>query len=188
MARPPKDGMFTRFNGPVMDQLVTLVPDFQTRQEADDFYRRMWRRKHFKTLTEIHLENELPPGIQFDRGGYRCTFYASRHSAFGGMYLQLRPGRRNPMEIIHIVAHYLQPSDSRWHAGEFGSIFLDLVGMMFGPDIKRAAKDVLIENKIRTAVRSEDARARQSDAYFKRKAEAVPEKLLRLLKEAENLG
>ncbi len=188
MPRPKQDGMLTRWNVPVMNELVKLVPDFDgldDEKEAETFYKKIQRRAKFKRMAGEHLETSLPEYVRlsgYDQ--YRCT----NHVQYRWQNLTLRDGRHNPMEVLHLMAHYLQPSDSKWHGGEFGKLFLELVAMMFGPEMKRVAKDILIDNGIRTSVRSEETREKQRDAYYRRKHAEMPARMLEALKRAEKLG
>lgn len=182
----PKDGMYSRFTGPVMDQLCALVPDFTDHVEALKFFKRMTKYKRFQTMIEESRTKDscidnMPTTVSYVKRSYRCTEQPR--------WRELELGyRKNPMELMHIVAHYLQPGgNTPWHGGEFGSIFLELIERMFGKDTKRAAKDILVSNKIKTSVRSPETREKQAAAFYRRKIEKAPEGLLKILRDTHEL-
>lgn len=186
----PNDGMFKRFNYEVMPELMDLVGRFEGEKEAALFYRSLARKAFFKNLVKDHLERDLPIEFVFWDRSYRCTDYA----AFGesitshGSVVELTPDRRGPLEILHILAHYLQPSGTAWHGAEFAKAFKTLVERMFGADVRREVNDVLLKYGIKTKVVGPETRAKQAAAYNKRRAADVPAKLLAILREAEKLG
>lgn len=175
-----------------MDRLVTgletLVPFFDNEHAMKAFYKKITSYKRFKNYTDQFLLRPLPTEDADVLFGWpaRCT-YQVEHG-----FLECN----HPLDMLHILAHYLQPEDSKWHGGEWGSIFLDLIERMsetkdgtrqsqrfqFLPwDTKRAAKDLMIENNIRTYVLGPETRERQSAAYKKRKVASVPDRALKLL-------
>lgn len=189
MARPKKDGMFTRFTAQAMGEIVKLVPDFQDDQEAQAYYKKITSYSRFKKHVEKHLEAPLPSNVTIRRsyeGAYRCTVQVGRCSGMG-RDMELLASRANPMEVLHILAHFLQPSDSKWHGGEFSIIFLDLIERMHGKEIKRAVKDILINYKIKTSVRSDSTREKQTEAYYRARVARANAGLKTLLAEVKAL-
>jgi hypothetical protein len=178
-----KDGMLRRFSIDAMGEISLLVDDFRKRpdpnKDATRFYRHFIGLKRFKDLAENHLEAKLPEGVMITGAAYRCT----AHAEHGLQTLTLPFQRANSMEILHILAHYLQPSNSPFHGGEFGSIFLDLVDRAYGADTKRKVKDIMIEKRLKTFVKSDASREKQSAAYYNKVTAQVPQGLVDILKD-----
>lgn len=179
----PRDGMYTKFTGATMNELVTLVPDFAEPKLATAFLREITSRARFKKYAQANLLSGLPHTVRFSSSAYRCV----DEPQWGGEEIGLTPDRRNPMEVLHRLTHYVQSLDSPWHGGEFGSIFLDLVDRAFGKDVRRDAKAVLVKNKIKTTTMSPEARKRASDNYLRRRHPQVKEKLLKMQEELREL-
>lgn len=187
MAKRPKDGMYSRFTGPVMDEVVKIVSDFEFEWEAEGFFKKMVGYSRYKKLAAEHrLDSsfDLPQGVVFLSRAAACV----DHVRFNEAKIELRPGRRNPLQVIHTVSHYLQPEDSVFHGAEFSKIFLSLVERMFDADTKRAVKDVLVKNNIKTQTVSPEVRASQSARYYERKADSIPARLRKLQAEVKALG
>lgn len=187
----PKDGMYSRFTGPVMDQIRGLVSDFADEREATKMYKRLRSLKRFEKLVEAQtalvtvgqraLSDYLPEAVTISTYTYRCTSQPGSH------ILDLARADANPMELLHLLAHYLQPPTGPWHGGQFGSVFLELIERQFGADTKRAAKDIMVSNKIKTSVRSAATREKQTARFFERKIAKAPEGLARILQEMREM-
>src|SRR5690348_5403534 len=156
----PQDGVFTKFTGEVMDKVCALTPDFTSYEDAAAFYRKLLRRKKVKTLLALRFNGreEIQNVLTYTTGRYDCAFQAME-----GPYL--REDRHNPMEILHLFAHIVQPPDSAMHKGEFGKIFLTLVESVYDAEMKRKVKDILIEHNIKTSTRSPETRQKQAAAW-----------------------
>lgn len=189
----PKDGMYSRFTGPVMDQICALAPRFGD-VEANAMYRRLRKLKRFQKHVEAQADwcaergyawpnaTLLPERVSCLMVAYRCTEQVGQ----GGIEL-LTPERANPMELLHILAHYLQPHGGPWHGGEFGAIFLDLIERQFDAEMKRTVKDIMLANKIKTSVRSPQTREKQTERFYERKIAQAPAGLARVLREMREL-
>lgn len=183
MPRPPKDGMLTRFCNQAMPEIRALVPDFANQKEANDFFNHFMSLKRFKDVALEHLESRLPERVTIGRRAYRCT----THVKLGMADLTLLTDRANPMEILHTLAHYVQPSDSAWHRGEFGAIFLSFIERQYDAEMKRKAGDIMHNHGLKTFARSEDSRHRQSLAYHAKKAKDVPMQLAQIMEDMDRL-
>lgn len=187
----PKDGMFSRFTGPVMDQIRGLVPDFPNIKEADKMYSRLIKLKRVQKLVEAQRASiesgtipgaeHLPYAVSQTGRPYRCSAQVSLGE------IDLADSELNPMELLHIMAHFLQPGGGSWHGGEFGKTFLELIERQYGPEMKRSAKDIMIANKIKTTVLSSSTREKQSERFFDRKVAKAPEGLAKILQEMRKL-
>lgn len=167
----PKDGVFTKFVGPVMSEIVRLVPDFESFDEASTFYTKLLRKRRVKAMLAIRFPNpDFQPSnhLSYDHTNhaYFCWWQAENGPS-------LSSERQNPLEVLHLFAHIVQPPDSAMHRGEFGKIFLALVESVYDADMKRAVKDILLAHNIKTTALSDATRARQSNAYHKRKTNAL---------------
>lgn len=164
----PKDGVFNKFVGPVMADIVKLVPDFESREEATEFYVKLLKKRRVKTMLGIRFtsldDQPHSNALTYDKSNH---YYFCHWQADHGPILSEE--RRNPMEVLHLFAHIVQPPDSAMHKGEFGKIFLSLVELVYDADTKRAVKDILLAHNIKTTALSSETRGRQRDAYFKRK-------------------
>lgn len=171
----PKDGIQQKFIGPVMSEIVKLVPDFGSQQEATEFYVKLLKKRRVKTMLGLRFPDpeDQPTGnsLSLDRTNhyYYCWWQADHGPT-------LSESRQNPMEVLHLFAHIVQPPDSAMHKGEFGKIFLALVEVAYDTDMKRAVKDILLSHKVSTTALSSETRQRQRDAYFKRRTTSLIER------------
>lgn len=177
-----KDGMFKRFSVEAMQAIDLLVPTFNDEREANKFYQRVIKLKKFKDLAEIHLSRPLPNQVVLTNRAYRCTAHAEFDTSL------TLGNHRNGMQILHLLAHFYQPEDTAWHGGEFGSTFLDLVGRIYGPDTRREVKSIMVEKRLKTSFRSQEANLRQSQAYYTRRVGEIPKGLIGIMNEIKGLA
>lgn len=176
-AARPKDGIQQKFVGPVMAEVVKLVPDFTSQQEAVEFYVKLLKKRRVKTMLNIRFPDpeDQPTGnaLAFDHTNhwYFCWWQADNGPSLSG-------NRQNPLEVLHLFAHIVQPPDSAMHKGEFGKIFLALVELVYDADMKRAVKDILLAHNVKTTALSSETRERQRDAYFKRRTNTLINRFL----------
>ncbi len=185
-----KDGSLTRFTE-AMREICKLVPNFTDglgleSSKADvlatKYYKHFIGLIRFRHYAEEYLENPLPEEVTIGRY-YRCT----AHAEHGLPVLTLPPSRANPLEVLHILAHYVQPPGTPWHRGEFGSIFLDFVERSFDADIKRQAKDIMFEKRLPTFAKTEASRLKQSEAYHTKKVGQIPQGLVGILADIQEI-
>lgn len=192
----PNDGVATKFREKVVPELLALTPDFVTEQEAQMWYRQLRKRAWFKRRFEDIV---IPDEILFEGYSYDCVRYAEgrlpgRDAGFiifgdNPNNVGVHP---NPIELLHVLAHFLQSEHSPWHGAEFTKAFRDLVERAFDADMRRAVADILLDHGIKTKVIGPETRAKQRDAYMRRKAAVdrvrVPQAAIRLMREARKLG
>ncbi len=189
-----KDGMLRRFAIEAMGEICQLVPDFPKaitgtgtcydQSAANKFYKHFIGLKRFKDVAEQRGGVTLPGHVNITRTAYRCTSHAE--VSMGEITLPF--SRANPMEVLHILTHYVQPKDSPWHGGEFGAIFLDFIERKYDADMKRQVKDIMIEKRLKTFVKSDASRERQSAAYFHKVTAQVPKGLVDILADLKDSG
>lgn len=173
-----------------MPEVCKLVADFPNTAAANAFLntvrRRAWFQKRWAARYPSGLMSMFDSGVRFasNRSLQRCTTEVTfRHE-----YMALDEDKQNPLEVLHILAHALQPAEGPWHGAEFSQTYFYLVERMFGVDIRRQVKDIFIDHKIKTAKRSPETREKQRDAYYLRKgaeAKTGAQDLLRQLQELE---
>lgn len=171
-AERPKDAVFNKFVGPVMADVVKLVADFDSQEAATAFYVKLLKRQRVKKMLTIRF-----PYPDHQPTGNALGFHKSNHYYFCWWQAdngpKLSDGRQNPLELLHLFAHIVQPPDSAMHKREFGKIFLSLVELVYDADMKRAVKDLLLAHNIKTTALTSETRERQRDAYFKRRTKTL---------------
>lgn len=173
-----------------MPDTIKLVPDFKDEEEANVFLSkirmRAWYTRRWKARYPVRAPLLFAKGVRFAtmRSNQRCTTQVEMQH----QYMALDPGKANPMEVLHILAHALQPEDGPWHGAEWAQAFLDLVERVYGKDLRRAVKKILLLHRIKTRVVSDESRANYKEAYEKRQgrnAKAAAQKMVAELREME---
>lgn len=182
----PRDGVKTKFYKVVMPELQALVPDFSSEEEADRWYMKMIGSAWFKRRVgpDKYKERRLFDGIKFTYRPFWCTDQASRQFQNNQPDIGLSVDHPNPMQALHILAHVLQPADTAWHGGEFSQTFLDLIERAFTVEIRRQARKILLDNKIktRTVKLSEEERLARSNALKDRKNAPVIAEMMKMIR------
>lgn len=177
-SRRPKDGVQKKFVFTVMPEVCALVPDFADMSDAMKFYGKVLRRKKVKDLIRERYGDDDTAWPVFRDLEYQSPnhwtycFWQADHGPI------LAEKKHNPLEVLHLLAHRLQPVDTAMHKGEFGKLFLTLVESLYDADMKRQVKDILLNHKISTATKSPESRQRQSDAYHARRVQAVRDRFI----------
>lgn len=93
-------------------------------------------------------------------------------------YCQLSPTRRNYLNMLHQIAHYMLPDNVAWHGPEFAKLMLELVGHVgLSPASKTAdlrkqdaakVKDAFNRHGVKWRVYSDQARANARARWFER--------------------
>lgn len=170
-----KDGMLRKFCIDAMGEICGLVPSFDDSMDASRFMKHFMSLKRFQDYVEP--QQILPVDVDIVRAAYRCT----AHAEFNMKTLTIYPSRANPMEVLHLLAHYVQPLNSPWHRGEFGGIFLDFIERQYDADMKRQVKDIMFGLRLPTFAKSEASRLKQSEAYHTKMVGQVPQGLVDIL-------
>lgn len=172
-----------------MDEVVILntplARKFKDEGEANKYLKRFTRLKRFKDHQDRFQCSPIPDAVTFRPSSMtsRCT----SHAKYGRTSIELATDRRHPLEILHILAHFLQPPGSKWHGGEFSTIFLDLCERQGGSELKREVKDIMLKYRIKTSVESDESRLKQSKAYYDKKIGALPQNLMEILHDINKL-
>lgn len=192
----PKDGMYSKFNTGAMDEICALVPDFKDSDQAQGWYVKITNRAWFVRRYEEHHEVDLPSKVYFD-AAYKCWQYADG-TVHG--FIDLRSGRHNPMQLLHILAHILQPSDTDWHKAEFSQMFMDLALLAYkdlppltDPTItdakafRKKIGEILRAHKIKTRIVSEETREKRRESFNARNVRGATERVKKIEEEVERI-
>lgn len=124
-----------------------------------------WWRKRRPDITGISL---------FPSRGYVCvdTYSGDRADVRLPIDQDVHMG-----DVLHAVAHHLQPRDSAWHGPEFAKAMLDVVGKYAGMDERRRLAQLYKDNRVKTVVWSQEAKERAKTRYQQNDLKALLDEL-----------